>query len=52
MPQPPQGMEGQPPMFGRGSAPSPSPGGVISTDFFINSQSYYFIGVEDAKANP
>ena len=52
LPQPPQGMEGQPPMFGRGSAPSPSPGGVISTDFFINSQSYYFIGVEDAKANP
>lgn len=50
--QPPQGVEGQPPMFGRGSAPSPSPGGVISTDFFINSQSYYFIGVEDAQASP
>ena len=52
VPQTPQGVEGQPPMFGRGSAPSPSPGGVISTDFFINGQSYYFIGVEDAKANP
>ena len=52
VPQPPQGMEGQPPMFGRGTAPSPSPGGVISTDFPLSAQSYYFIGVGDAQASP
>ena len=51
-PQPPQGMEGQPPMFDRGSAPSPSPGGVMSTDFALSAQSYYFIGVGDAQASP
>ena len=45
----PEGLEGQFPGFVRGSEASASPGGVISTTFSLSRQSFYFIGVEDAR---
>ncbi len=48
-PQPPEGDAGQQPLFDPQNAPSPSPGGILSTAFSLSAQSYYFIGVQAAQ---